>query len=73
MVGFESQSPAHDDGPRKETPGEAQVRLASWIVLVLGLVGVRYYPFEEEAMAKAVGPLIRRFPWLGKWKAPKTP
>ena len=68
MVGFEGQSPAHDDGPRKETPGEVQVRLASWIKLVLGFVGIKFYPFEEEALAKAMGPVIRRFPWLKTWK-----
>lgn len=73
MVGFESQSPAFKDGPRKETPGEAQVRLASLVVLVLGLVRVRFYPFEVEALASAMGPVLRRFPWLSKWKAPKAP
>jgi hypothetical protein len=53
--------------PREESPGEAQVRLAEWFVTLVGFFGIRYYPFEREAQAKAIGPWIRRWPRLAKF------
>jgi hypothetical protein len=69
MAGFETNSPG-GDGPRPESPGEAQVRLADWFVIVFRLFGIRPYPFETEGLAKFMGALIRRWPKLGTWKAP---
>jgi hypothetical protein len=68
--GFGEQIPGGDQ-PRDESPGEAQVRLASWFKAVLKAFGVSLYPFEEEALAKVCGAIIRRWPRMGKWKAPK--
>jgi len=56
---------------RNESKGEAQVRLASWFKALFGLFGINIYAHEEEALATVMGALIRRFPGLGKWKAPK--
>jgi hypothetical protein len=58
--------------PRQESPGEAQMRLASWFKALFALLGVRLYRFEEEALAKVMGAFIRKWPALGKWKAPKA-
>lgn len=66
---YSSQIPGGDQ-PRVESKGEANQRLASWIVLALGVFGVRFYEFEREALAKAVGGIVRRWPSVGKWKAP---
>jgi hypothetical protein len=63
--------PGFGQEPRNESPGEAQVRLASWLIDVAGIFKVHFYPFEQTALAKAVGPFIRRWPALAKWKAPK--
>lgn len=63
--------PENLEKPRDESPGEAQVRLADWFISLVGFFGIRYYPFEREAQAKAMGAWIRRWPALGKWKAPK--
>lgn len=68
MAGF---VPPNIEKPRDESPGEAQVRLAAWFITLVGFLGVRYYPFEREAQAKAMGPWLRRWPALAKWKAPK--
>lgn len=54
---------------RTESPGEAQVRLAAWWKSLWMIFGVRFYPFEEEALAKVAGAYIRRWPKLAKWKA----
>jgi hypothetical protein len=70
MTGFESQIPGGEQ-PREESPGEAAQRLASWIVIVGHLFGLRFHPFEREALAKVAGVFIRRFPVLAEWKAPK--
>ena len=52
---------------RDESPGEAEVRLAEWLAMLAGLAGVRFYPFEKEALAKAIGPFIRKWPQLKEW------
>lgn len=72
MAGFETQIPGGEE-PREESPGEAQVRLASWVKILVGFFGVRFRPFEEEALAKALGPFIRRWPGIAEWEAPKKP
>jgi hypothetical protein len=59
------------ENARDESPGEAQIRLASWFKALFVLLGVRLYPFEEEALAKVMGALIRKWPALRRWKAPK--
>ena len=46
-------------------------RLASWVKSLLMIFGVRFHPFEEEALAKVMGALIRKWPRLGRWKAPQ--
>lgn len=58
--------------PRDESPGEAQQRLAAWLILVAGIFKVKFHPFEREGLAKALGPFIRRWPKLAKWKAPRA-
>ncbi len=68
--GFGNQAPGGET-PRVESLGEAQVRWASWFKSLFAIFGVKFYPFEEEAMAKVCGAFIRRWPALGKWKAPK--
>ena len=70
MGGFESQIPGGDQ-PRDESIGEANRRWASWLKSLFAIFGVKMYPFEEEGLAKAFGAFIRRWPSLGKWKAPK--
>lgn len=67
--GFGGQIPGGEE-PREESPGEAQVRFASWLKSLCKIFGVSFYPFEEEALAKVAGAFIRRWPKLGKWKAP---
>jgi hypothetical protein len=69
MPGFETNSPG-GDGPRPESSGEAQVRLADWVVMILRLFGLRPYPYEVEGLAKFMGALIRRWPKFAQWKAP---
>ena len=68
MTGFEGQIPG-GDLPRPESPGEAQVRLADWLAILAGIFGITFYPFEKEALAKALGPFIRKWPILADWKA----
>ena len=68
MTGF---YPENLDKPRDESPGEAQIRLADLFIVLAGFFKINYYPFEREAQAKAMGPWLRRFPWLAKWKAPQ--
>lgn len=70
MPGFEGQIPGGDK-PREESPGEAQIRIADWFITLVGFFGIKYHHFEREAQAKAMGPWVRRFPRLAKWKAPK--
>lgn len=55
---------------RNESPGEAQIRLAAWIALLAGIFGLRFYSFEREALAKALGPVIRKWPQIARWKTP---
>lgn len=62
-----------NEKPREESPGEAQIRLSLWLVTLMGLLRIRYYPFEQEALAKAIGPWIRRWPSLAEWEKPKKP
>jgi len=50
--------------PREESKGEAQQRLASLVVMGLGLVDVDFHEFEREALAVVLGALIRRWPQL---------
>jgi hypothetical protein len=69
VTGFETQIPGGDE-PRPEAVGEAQIRLADWVVTVLRLFGIRPHPFETEGLAKFCGAIIRRWPFLAKWKAP---
>ena len=56
---------------RDESPGEAAVRLADWLAMIAWIFGVRFYPFERVSLAKALGPVIRRWPQIAEWKAPK--
>jgi len=68
-LGFEDQIPGGTQ-PRNESPGEAQIRFGAWLKVFFGIFGVRFYPFEEEALAIVAGAFIRKWPSLGKWKAP---
>lgn len=67
--GFGGQAPG-GESPRTESVGEAQVRWASWLKSLFAVFGVRMHPYEEECLAKSLGCFIRRWPSLGKWKAP---
>jgi hypothetical protein len=69
---YNSQIPGGNE-TRPEAPGEAQVRLASWIANVLRgwPFKIKIYKFEEEALAKFLGSIQRRWPAVGKWGAPK--
>lgn len=71
MSGFESQIPG-GDSPRAEATGEAQIRLADWIVMVLRLFGVKPYPFEVDGLAKFLGAIVRRWPKFAEWKKPNA-
>lgn len=64
--------PAGWEQPRVESKGEAQQRLANWICNVL-----RGWPFfmvihqyEQDSFAKFLAAVVRRWPGVGKWKAP---
>lgn len=67
---FRNQVPG-GEGARVESKGEAQVRLASWFKALFALFRIRLYAHEEEALATVMGALIRRWPRLGRWKAPR--
>jgi hypothetical protein len=69
-VGFESQIPGGEQ-PRVESKGEAQIRLASWVIAVLRLFRVKPYPKEEEHLAFFLACIIRRWPYFAQWKAPQ--
>lgn len=64
------EPPTFGENPkRREAPGEAAVRLASWWQTVWGLLGVKFYLFEQKALQKVAGAYIRRWPKLARWKA----
>lgn len=44
---------------RKESPGEAQIRLAGNFIKFFMLFGVRFYPHEQEALGVAMAAFIR--------------
>jgi hypothetical protein len=74
--GFGSQIPGGEQ-PREESVGEAQYRLADWTIIALGAIGLgkppRFYPFERDGLAKAWGPVLRRWPWLKTWAMKRKP
>jgi hypothetical protein len=70
VTGFASQIPGGEK-PRAESKGEAQVRLASWVIAVLRLFRVKPYPKEEEHLAFFLACIIRRWPYFAQWKAPQ--
>lgn len=57
--------------PRKESPGEAQQRVASWFLDIWRTFGVKFTETHQQAAAVLAGPFLKRWPWLAKWKAPK--
>lgn len=71
MSDFSDQIPGGKQ-PRRESKGEAQIRLASWICGVL-----RGWPFkmkisffEEDGLADFLGAVNRKWPAVGRWGAP---
>jgi len=69
----EFKPPTFGEEPRQESPGEAHRRLGAWWLSIWRLFGVKFSSRHEDAAAILAGPFIKRWPRLGKWKAPKTP
>ena len=62
-------APFHEE--REESTGEARQRLASWFISFWRIFGVKFDERHREAAAVLSNPFIKRWPILGKWKAPK--
>ena len=64
-----------DDEPRKESPGEAQRRVASWFLSIWQAypMSLKFNSKHHDAAAILAGPFIKRWPFIGTWKAPKNP
>lgn len=53
--------------PRDESVGEANVKIASWFIAVAAFFRVQFHDYEKEALEKAMGAFVRRWPSLRKF------
>ena len=60
----EFKPPTFGEDPRKESPGEAQQRLASLLRTLLTLAGITLTENERQALAVVLGAVMRAYPAL---------